>query len=52
MELLLRPKTAKKKDVPEVGKFMMDIYRDIYYSDSALADYVTSFYTGYRFSDY
>jgi len=31
---------------------MMDIYRDIYYSDSALSDYVTSFYTGYRFSDY
>jgi hypothetical protein len=38
--------------LPDVGKFMQNIYTDIYFEDSALYDYFDSFYTGYAMDSY
>ena len=43
------PNSGKK---PKVQKFMGDIYSEMYYSDSALNDYIYSFYAGYNMQDY
>lgn len=37
---------------PRLGKFMENIYREQYYNQSALYDYVVAFYTGYQMQDY
>ena len=36
-------------DRPRVNKFAEDIYYDVYYSNSAVYDYVKAFFTGYNF---
>jgi hypothetical protein len=35
-----------------VLKFALDIYKEVFYSQSAQYDYVKAFYTGYNFQDY
>lgn len=37
---------------PVVEKFMMNIYNDVFYNQSALNDYVVAFYGGFGMSDY
>ena len=37
---------------PRVKKFMRNIYTDVFYNESAVNDYVNSWYTGYAMSDY
>ena len=34
---------------PRVEKFAQDVYYDVYYSQSAVYDYVKAFFTGYNF---
>lgn len=45
-----RMKIVEKR--PRVKKFAQDIYYDVYYSQSAVFDYVKAFFTGYNFQDY
>jgi hypothetical protein len=45
-----RIKIVEKR--PRVKKFAQDIYYDVYYSQSAVFDYIKAFFTGYNFQDY
>jgi hypothetical protein len=37
---------------PRVNKFAQNIYYDVYYSQSAVYDYIKAFFQGYNFQDY
>ena len=43
------PQSAEK---PRVQKFKQNIYNEVPYSSSVVADYINAFYDGYNFADY
>lgn len=44
--------TQEKASMPRVEKFAENIYDRVYYSDSAVYEYIEAFYEGYGFQDY